>query len=30
MIRKGPCCRSAGEKVGLLHRLILGLFAATS
>jgi hypothetical protein len=30
MIRKGPCCRSAGAKVGLLHRLILGLFAATS
>jgi transposase-like protein len=31
MIRKGQaCCRPAGAKVGLLHRLILGLFAATS
>jgi transposase, IS6 family len=31
MIRNGQaCCRPAGAKVGLLHRLILGLFAATS
>jgi transposase, IS6 family len=31
MIRKGQACRSAaGAKVGLLHRYILGLFAATS
>jgi transposase, IS6 family len=31
MIRKGQTCWSAaGAKVGLLHRLILGLFAATS
>jgi IS6 family transposase len=30
MIRKGQaCCRPAGAKVSLLHRLILGLFAAT-
>ena len=31
MIRKGQACSSAaGAKVGLLHRFILGLFAATS
>ena len=31
MIRKGQACWSAtGAKVGLLHRFILGLFAATS
>jgi IS6 family transposase len=31
MIRKGQAsCRPAGAKVGLLHRFILGLFAATS
>jgi transposase, IS6 family len=31
MIRKGQvCCRPAVAKVGLIHRLILGLFAATS
>jgi len=31
MIRKGQACYSAvGMKVGLLHRFILGLFAATS
>ena len=31
MIRKGQACWSAaGAKIGLLHRLILGLFAATS
>jgi transposase-like protein len=31
MIRKGQACYSAvGAKVGLLHRFILGLFAATS
>ena len=31
MIRKGQACWSAAEaKVGLLHRFILGLFAATS
>jgi hypothetical protein len=31
MIRKGQACwRSAGAKVCLLHRFILGLFAATS
>jgi hypothetical protein len=30
MIRKGQACWSAaGAKVGLLHRFILGLFAAT-
>jgi hypothetical protein len=30
MIRKGQACWSAaGVKVGLLHRFILGLFAAT-
>jgi transposase, IS6 family len=30
MIRKGQACWSAGAKVGLLHRFILGLFVATS
>jgi transposase-like protein len=31
MIRKGQaCCIAAGAEVGLLHRFILGLFAATS
>jgi transposase, IS6 family len=31
MIRKGQACWSAaGARVGLLHRVILGLFAATS
>jgi transposase, IS6 family len=31
MIRKGQACGSAlGARVGLLHRFILGLFAATS
>jgi transposase-like protein len=31
MIRKGQACYSAADaKVGLLHRVILGLFAATS
>ena len=31
MIRKGQACWSAaGAKIGLLHRFILGLFAATS
>jgi len=31
MIRKGQACNSAvGVKVGLLHRFILGLFAARS
>ena len=31
MIRKGQACWSAaGVKVGLMHRFILGLFAATS
>ena len=31
MIRKGQaCCSGAGAEVGLLHRLILGLFAATN
>jgi hypothetical protein len=31
MIRKGQACWSAaGAKVGLLHRFILDLFAATS
>ena len=31
MIRKGQACWSAaGAKVGLIHRFILGLFAATS
>ena len=31
MIRKVQACYSAaGTKVGLLHRFILGLFAATS
>ena len=31
MIRKGQACWSAaGAKVGLLHRFILGLFAATN
>ena len=31
MIRKGQACWSpAGAKVGLMHRFILGLFAATS
>jgi transposase-like protein len=30
MIRKGQACESAlAPKVGLLHRFILGLFAAT-
>jgi transposase, IS6 family len=30
MIRKGQaCCSAAGAEVGLLHRFILGLFAAT-
>jgi hypothetical protein len=29
MIRKGQaCCSGAGAEVGLLHRLILGLFVA--
>jgi transposase, IS6 family len=31
MIRKGQaCCSAAGAEVGLLHRFILGLFAATN
>jgi transposase, IS6 family len=31
MIRKGQACRSAaGAKVGLVHRFILDLFAATN
>ena len=31
MIRKGQaCCSGAGAEVGLLHRFILGLFAATN
>src|SRR6202049_1372126 len=31
MIRKGQaCCSTAGAEVGLLHRFILGLFAATN
>jgi IS6 family transposase len=31
MIRKGQaCCSGQGAEVGLLHRLILGLFAATN
>jgi len=31
MIRKGQACwNAAGAKVGLLHRFILDLFAATS
>jgi transposase, IS6 family len=31
MIRKGQaCCSGAGTEVGLLHRFILGLFAATN
>jgi len=31
MIRKGQaCCNGAGAEVGLLHRFILGLFAATN
>jgi transposase-like protein len=30
MIRKGQACWSAGAKVGLLHRFILGPFVATS
>jgi transposase, IS6 family len=31
MIRKGQACSgAAGARVGLLHRLFLGLFAATS
>src|SRR6202030_4145891 len=31
MIRKGQACRSAaGAKIGLLHRFILGLFAAAN
>ena len=31
MIRKGQaCCSAAGAEVGLRHRFILGLFAATN
>ena len=31
MIRKGQaCCSTAGAEVGLLHRFILGLFAAAN
>jgi transposase, IS6 family len=31
MIRKGQaCCSAAGAEAGLLHRFILGLFAATN
>jgi transposase-like protein len=31
MMRKSQvCCSAAGAKIGLLHRFILGLFAATS
>ena len=29
MIRQA-CCSEAGAEVGLLHRFILGLFAATN